>query len=666
MNNQALAIVFVWHQNDNDVVKEIIDYSSILLSRDVSKPFSRSLSIPIFFYTNWKEMEVPNEINIEADNILIFPFISMNMVISENWKSYISSLCLLNNGNIIPIAVDEYAFNIGSNINIKNFIRIKDHGILVKEKVFLAIAHEIYRYGLNENFTKLEIGTKSALKIFISHAKDKENGIYVAKEIKKYIDKSAMQSFFDATDIAPGYRFDNEIIENIKYSSVLAINSDIYSSRYWCQREIQVAKQYDRPILEVDVLSRDMDRKFPYATNIPVVRINIADGISEDELIRILTMMLIETIRFYYSKVQLNRTKTFEGLIMRCSRPPEIADLEKVLIKAENSNSIICNYEAIMYPDPPIYSEEVQFIENLGIKVFTPLTKDGKCFSRKKIGISISEIMQEELIKIGQDETHLIKLSQYVSRYLLSREATLIYGGDLREGGFTEYLFLEAQILKDRLKLSEIHLLNYVAWPIYLDDERKYNEWKAKYVDLAKMIEVDVDLHSEMIIDDKVFLPPNSSENRFIWAKSLTKMRNEMIRNCDVRICAGGKKSGYKGKLPGVIEEILISIQEKRPIFLLGGFGGVTQSVCKLIETGVTSEVFSEKWQKDNNSNYQEILQLYENSGEKIDYDQIVNLIKGVDLKNGLSAEENKLLFNTVFIDEAIVLILKGIQNIYS
>ncbi|MGL5256405.1 MAG: hypothetical protein ACRC76_05125 [Proteocatella sp.] len=664
MNTQALAIVFVWHQNDNDVVKEIIDYSSILLSRDVSKPFSRSLSMPIFFYTNWKEMEVPNEINIEVDNMLIFPFISMNMVISEKWKSYISSLC--NNGNIIPVAVDEYAFKIGSEINIKNFIRIKDHSILVKEKVFLAIAHEIYRYGLNENFTKLGIGTKSALKIFISHAKDKENGIYVAKEIKKYIDNSAMQSFFDATDIAPGYRFDNEIIENIKCSSILAINSDIYSSRYWCQREIQVEKQYDRPILEVDVLNRDMDRKFPYATNIPVVRINIADGISEEELIRILTMMLIETIRFYYSKMQLDRTKTLDGSIMRCSRPPEIADLEKVLIKDEKSNLIKCNYEAIMYPDPPIYSEEVQFIEKLGIKVFTPLTKDGKCFSQKKIGISISEIMQEELIQIGQDETHLIKLSQYVSRYFLSREATLIYGGDLREGGFTEYLFLEAQILKDRLKLSEIHLLNYVAWPIYLDDERKYNEWKAKYVDLAKMIEVDVDLHSGMLIDDKVFLPPNSSENRFIWAKSLSKMRNKMIKNCDVRICAGGKKSGYKGKIPGVIEEILISIQEERPIFLLGGFGGVTQSVCKLIETGVTSEVFSEEWQKDNNLNYQELLQLYENYGEKIDYDEIVNLIKGVDLKNGLSAEENKLLFNTVFIDEAIVLILKGIQNIYS
>lgn len=666
MNSQPLAIIFVWHQKDNDLIKEIIDYSSMLLSRDVSKPFSRSLSIPIFFYTNGKEIEVPNEINIEADNILVFPFISMNMVISEKWKSYIGDLCLLKNGNIIPIAVDEFAFNIGSKININNFIRMKDYNELIKEKVFLAIAHEIYRYGLNENFTKLDIGTKSALKIFISHAKDKENGIYVATEIKKYIDNSVMQSFFDATDIAPGYRFDDEIIENIKQSSVLAINSDIYSSRYWCQREIQVAKQYDRPILEVDVLNRDMDRKFPYATNIPVVRINIADGISEEELVRILTMMLIETIRFYYSKVQLDIANTFVGSIMRCSRPPEIADLEKVLTKDENSNAIICNYEAIMYPDPPIYSEEVQFIERLGIKVFTPLTKDGKCFSGKKVGISISEIMQEELIKIGQDETHLIKLSQYVARYLLGREATLIYGGDLREGGFTEYLFLEAQILKDRLKSSEIHLLNYVAWPIYLADERKYNEWKAKYVDLAKMIEVDVDSCSGMIANDKVFLPPDSVENRFIWAKSLSKMRNEMIKNCDVRICAGGKKSGYKGKMPGVLEEIVVSIQEERPIFLLGGFGGVTQSVCKLIETGVASEFFSEEWQNDNNLSYQELLHLYENSGEKIDYNEIVNLIKEADLKNGLSADENKVLFNTIFIDEAVVLILKGIQNIFS
>ena len=52
-----------------------------------------------------------------------------------------------------------------------------------------------------------------------------------------------MSRFFDTNDIAPGYKFDDEIVNNIKDSSIIIINSDIYSTRYWCQREIQVSKE---------------------------------------------------------------------------------------------------------------------------------------------------------------------------------------------------------------------------------------------------------------------------------------------------------------------------------------------------------------------------------------------------------------------------------------
>lgn len=35
-----------------------------------------------------------------------------------------------------------------------------------------------------------------------------------------------------------------------------------------------------------------------------------------------------------------------------------------------------------------------------------------------------------------------------------------------------------------------------------------------------------------------------------------------------------------------------------------------------------------------------------------------------IELNNGLSTEENEILFNTVFVDEAVQLILKGLQTI--
>lgn len=38
--------------------------------------------------------------------------------------------------------------------------------------------------------------------------------------------------------------------------------------------------------------------------------------------------------------------------------------------------------------------------------------------------------------------------------------------------------------------------------------------------------------------------------------------------------------------------------------------------------------------------------------------------IKNIQLNNGLTQEENVILFNTVYVDEAVQLILKGLQNI--
>ncbi len=50
---------------------------------------------------------------------------------------------------------------------------------------------------------------------------------------------------------------------------------------------------------------------------------------------------------------------------------------------------------------------------------------------------------------------------------------------------------------------------------------------------------------------------------------------NKSIETAHVRVCAGGKISGYLGKITGVLEEIIISIEMNKPIFMFGACGGV-------------------------------------------------------------------------------------------
>ena len=568
--------------------------------------------------------------------------------------------------NVVPIAVDDCAFNIPLEIKCKNFIRAFEfEEILYKDKLLLSISHELYRLGLNENFDSLALGTESSVKLFLSHAKDNGVGLSIAKQLKEFIDDTSLNKFFDTTDIAPGYEFNEEIKGQIAGSTLIAIHSDMYSNRYWCQKEIQYTKELLRPMVAVDSVELYEDRKFPLSSNIPSIRVNAT--LEKNDLLKIIVFSLLETIRFFYSKKLLNCYKNnnwFSSEPVILSRPPEISDLCKFTTITTNNEEIS---NAFIYPEPPVYKEELAPFEHLGIKSFTPLNANINNVASLKIGISISEPEKSSLLEIGQSSSHLKYLSQDIGRHILAQKGVIVYGGDLRKDGFTDFLVSEAQALKSRTNSEDVFIQNYLSWPIYLNDKEEIIDWKARYSNMLEMIEVPFESEVECLIPDtEAFLPPDTIDSSFIWSKCLTKMRQQLIKNCDVRICAGGKHTSYKGKMPGVLEEILISIEQNKPIFLLGGFGGVCQSVCELLVSGCIPIPLTEKWQKDNNVGYTDLLSKVkaESSGYYPNYDGLIETITLDKLNNGLTEDENKVLFKTPFIDEALHLIFLGISHL--
>lgn len=666
-----LSVVFVWHPADASTIKPIVEYCFLLLSRDIKKPFSRSISLPVFFRTTSKK-GVPTTLSIVSKKTIIFTFMSKEVACDDHWIAYLKGIPKEENVSVIPIALDRIGLNLSHDFDNKNFIRAYDFDwSFINDYMFIAVAHEIYRYALNELFEEKALGKDNALQIFLSHAKDGKNGIKLAKVLKDFIDNSSMQNFFDATDIAPGYKFDEEIIGYIKKSTIIAIHSDLYSSRYWCQREILSAKENDRPIIAVDTLEEFEDRRFPFATNIPGVHVHVDGEPTKKDLLRILSSTLLETVRFYYSKLSLERYKSsgcIEADTVIRSRPPEVSDIEKLFFI--DDNSIKCKYNSVLYPEPPVYNEELNFLTKLGIKMSTPLTYDVCSLQGKRIGISISDPSEEELIVIGQDRNHLAQLSQDIARHFLAQEAALIYGGDLRPNGFTKFIFDEAQVLQTRTQSTNIHIKNYIAWPIYNNDAIDIKEWIGDYRTVANLKKVPLPEDVKDLIPNEkkdYFLPPTNVENLFVWSRSLTEMRREMIKDCDVRVCAGGRHFGYRGIMPGVLEEVIISIELKRPLFLMGGFGGVIASVCSIIQNGILPKELTVDWQIHNNSGYKELLDFCSSRGAQysVEYSSIIASLKMENLNNGLDQEDNIQLFNTPFIDVAQSLIFKGLKSLF-
>lgn len=334
-----LAIHFIWNPADEGSVCTILDAVRSSFARDVDRPFSRGLNIPLFFYSSENPNQPPSHSPVQqAAKDIVFVFASVNTLGRESWKSYVDKLSLSNTLRAVPIAIDKNGLGHGSEGSLNNFNFLRSYewqGDLKEQRAVLAMAHEIYRHGFVE-ISEEDPGKCSSIKIFLSHAKAGDTGRLHAESIYKFIDSTNMSRFFDATEISPGFKFDEDIIKHIKESTLVAIGSDAYSSRYWCQREILCAKQHQRPIIAIDCLQEFEDRVFPAGSNVPCVHVSPDTPISEPDILRILIATILETIRHLHAQKSLEYYQSHNWIDNDCaiiSRPPEIRqviDLKKV------------------------------------------------------------------------------------------------------------------------------------------------------------------------------------------------------------------------------------------------------------------------------------------------------------------------------------------------
>ncbi|WP_069364319.1 TIR domain-containing protein [Salisediminibacterium beveridgei] len=634
----------------------------------------RRPGIPVFY-----KNEIKNKIDLNnAIHTVVFALVEDEMVVDPEWNSFLEELWKQientdeNKHRIYPVSLSENAFNI-EYINHINFIRLHDIPEENYIKKFVGSAtHEISRLLLNQPRISKEDGlSTSPVSLFLSHAK--KDGEKLAKSIKKYIyDQTSLKTFFDANDIAAGHSFSSEINQSIELSetALLIIHTDTYSSRDWCRREVIQAKLSNIPIVVINIVSIGESRSFPYMGNVPTIR---WDG-SEEVIADIIDNTLMEILRHLYTKKHLESlTDIYEvsDRVHTISHHPELMSFVNIL-KDEGDKDIL----TVLYPDPPIGYEELQLLHSIKPKFrfLTPTMLPILRYAEEaeyeepldilhdlKIGLSISD--SPDLLDYGMSGTHLEDALVEFSRYLLVHGGRILYGGDLREGGFTEKLYNLVRSYFPEETQSSHKIFNYQAWPIYL---KLTTEIRAELNKIVNFKTVEPPQVSGL--DENTFLKPDSTENRVIWAKSLTKMREEMNENLNVRIIIGGVIKNYKGKYPGLLEEAYMALREEKPLFLLGGFGGCTKAIINVLQGEKTFEL-TEEFQKQD-KDYLDMVNEYNSDpavDDTIDYDTLLKFFKekGIEsLNNGLSIDENLILFNTFHVPEMISLVLKGLANI--
>ena len=248
-----------------------------------------------------------------------------------------------------------------------------------------------------------------------------------------------------------------------------------------------------------------------------------------------------------------------------------------------------------------------------------------------------------------------------ITRHLLIAKAKMVYGGDLRQMGYTE-LFKDLAFQYGAFEKSrndEMYFTDFVAWPLHVNikpetyDDYRHSRVKLQFLDAIGFPGIDPDK----------FLCPDSTDNQYIWAENLTKMREEMESITSCRIIAGGKTSGFKGKMAGVLEEFVIARRKGHPVYIVGGYGGCAQLLSEVCTGRKSADEFLRI--ASQSSSYTALLERYESLGTPVDYNDVKEYAQIEKLlDNGLTLEENLILFQSVNIMEIVSLILKGLKNI--
>lgn len=262
-------------------------------------------------------------------------------------------------------------------------------------------------------------------------------------------------------------------------------------------------------------------------------------------------------------------------------------------------------------------------------------------FADRAVAISTSE--SPEMAALGLSDEHLRDAMAEIARHLLALGARLIYGGDLRAGGFSHLLFeLVSRHRRDADAGDRREgVINYLAWPVHLRMALGDIEGaQADLADTAELLCLELD-GSRQTMDARRQIQsrqPTEAE----WSAGLTAMRSVMLNESDARIVLGGRVDHYKGVMPGIAEEALLSLRAQQPLFVMGGFGGCARDIAETLGLVEPWAVVRGSWPGRNEL-------------EAFDF---------ASLKNGLTQEENATLARTPHVDQAITLILRGLNNV--
>lgn len=240
-------------------------------------------------------------------------------------------------------------------------------------------------------------GSASRLSVFISHTKHDDSGSQrvanLIAQVRARIDgASRLGSFFDSNALQPGADWAAQLHEGASRMALLALRTDLYAGREWCQREMLLAKRHGVPVVVLDAPLRGEDRGSFLMDNVTRIPVRPAGEHWVDEDIDVGLARLVdaslqrELWRRQCAGAQWPEDVSVDWWSPHAPEPATLVDWLGPLSAAraaDSSESARADADRpllILHPDPPLGPEERDVLDRIarltggrgGLDIVTP------------------------------------------------------------------------------------------------------------------------------------------------------------------------------------------------------------------------------------------------------------------------------------------------------
>jgi hypothetical protein len=683
-----MQVHLIWHPASDPLCRPMAKRIRLALTRDAYQPLVPGIGIPVFYRcasaTPGKPSGVPRPISIDDTlNDLRMALVTPELQVDPSWRTYLEQNLAEASAKRPHAVMVRVALSpsVARGEDLSETLNPADPR--TPERVLQVALLQACR--LLGGRPREGAGNRGAapMKLFLSHTKRDAPGLVIAKALKRFLDGLRIDRFFDEVSIQPGDRLTDELREEVQDAALVAIRTDGYVSSPWCRKELALAKEARRPMVVVDALTGREPRSSPLLVNLPSVRLDVTDlkpkKRAETKLEEVTNFIGLETVRFLHGDLQLGllrnqRLITKEAILL--TRPPEARDLAAIL-RHSNGKPVF------VHPDPVLTAEETEDLKGFNADFRTPTSLWGQRLDGKRIGLSAGNPDEAELLALGLSATHIDDAARILARQVLAAGGKVVYGGTLSDRSLTECIF-EMIGAYNRGGAHLNPLLNITPWPWWHDVNA---DWQAARDDRLEIVKCDPpsDLETADAGDqpggvDRLRASP---EGRCDLVRSLTQMRRRLAEETDARLLLGGRPHEFLGLYPGILEEALLAIERNQPLYVLGAFGGAARLLVRALNGERPPELTLE-YQKSRSEAYAAALQVYDakRAGRPdlalpaANYEGAVDLLAAYGAgspqtssrlaqTNGLDDDENRALFETASLEEALHLIMKGLGRVF-